>query len=249
MQDYPDKTFIYFDDSRWAYYSLKAMRKKYPEGGYKLMGEVTKKKGKKEENPIEKDKDAVLYVQPLKTYKKPCYRRIGFIYSEDKGSYVLVKKSNFLFILLGILLSMLLIGGIVWVFMNQSVQPKLDPNASAFDAKLERPASWDDSKILVPGYDTLKMSAGSDMVYVALFNPKENPCYFQFKLIMDETGEELFSTGLVPPGSAVTSVKLPSKLEAGIYDITIKISSFSLSDATQNLNGGEVKTKIIAVKE
>ena len=242
-----DKKFQYDKENEWKCYSKKAMKKLYPEGGYKVIGEVISKKGKETENYLTHSNGSQLYIQPLGTYKKLIYRKYGFIRSED-DSFVIVKKNNLLFLLLYLLLLLLLIGGSIWGIRSILNHPDLDPNAKAYEANLERPADWDDSKILIPAYSDLKMYANTDELYVALFNPEKNPCYFKFSLVLDETGETLFETGLVPPGSAVTTVKLPRKFSAGTYPITIRIRSYQLDDYEKEVNGGEVKTDIIALE-
>ena len=79
---------------------------------------------------------------------------------------------------------------------------------------------------------------------ILLLNPEENPCYFSFELILDETGESLFTSKMVEPGKAIQEETLSRALEAGEYDATIKISTYSLDTNTQ-MNGANVKTKLL----
>lgn len=241
-----DKIFTYRGRYKWKYFSKKAMKELFPEGGFKIIGEVIEKPGKNREMPILNKDEKQLFVQPLKTYKKVLYKKIGYIWSEEYQGYVVIKKNNWLVLLLSLLALLLLIGGIYWMLGNG--KPNIDPNASTYESKISRPADMDQSKILIPGYRDWNMEAGTDEVYIALYNPKDNPCYFQFNVILNETGEILFETDLVPPGSAVTTVKLPRNFKKGIYPITLKISSFSLDDYEQKLNGGEVKVNIVALE-
>lgn len=242
-----DLIFRYRNQSDWPCYSKKLMEKMYPEGGYMVIGEVTKKKGKHEDMPIESE-EGILYVQPLKTYKKLLYRRYAYIWNEEQEGYIVVKKSNWLLWLLSLLGSALLIGLIIWGFLNGGGINRIDPNAKDYESNLVRPADFDESKILIPGYNSWHMEAGSDHIYVALLNPKDNPCYFQFTVILDSTGETLFETMLIPPGQAVTDVTLPRSFEKGEYPITVRINSFDLEDEEMPLNGGEVKTKILSIE-
>lgn len=242
-----DKIFTYRGKYKWEYFSKKAMKELFPEGGYKVIGEVIEKTGKNREMPIMNSDEKPLYVQPLKTYKKVLYKRIGYIWSKEYEGYVVIKKNNWLLLLLSLLALLLVIGGIFWLMGNG--KPNIDPNAGAYESTVSRPVDMDQSKILIPGYRDWNMKEGTDEVYIALYNPKDNPCYFQFNVILDETGETLFKTGLVPPGNAVTTVKLPRNFKEGIYPITLKIKTFALNDYEQPLNGGEVKVNIVALKE
>lgn len=124
----------------------------------------------------------------------------------------------------------------------------IDPRASKYKSELKRPESFETSSILVPGYDDWSMKAGTDKVYMALLNPEDNPCYFKFIITRDDNKEVLFKTKLVPPGSALKKIELPYKLKQGIYPITVEIKSYSINDISKEMNGAEVKTRIIAIK-
>ena len=78
---------------------------------------------------------------------------------------------------------------------------------------------------------------------IVLLNPDGNPCYFRFSLILSETDEELYRSGLIPPGMAVTDIELNRALEAGEYALRIRIESFSLSDRSE-MNGADMETKL-----
>ena len=131
-------------------------------------------------------------------------------------------------------------------FLNQS---NIDPESAPFESTIKRPEEMDDSRILIPGYNDWNMVLGTKEISVALFNPEENPCYFKFNVILDETEEVLYETGLIPPGQAVTTVRLPRTLAKGVHPITLKVDSFSLEDETQKYNSGEVKTNIVVLEE
>ena len=219
----------------------------YPEGGYKVIGEVIEKPGKNKDLAIYNEEGKPLFIQPLKTYKKLLYKRLGYIWSEEHQGYILIKKNNWLLLLFSLVGLTLLIGGLLWTFMNMKNGPDIDPGAGDYTSQYTRPADMDENRILIPGYNDWIMEANTDEVYIALFNPEKNPCFFQFDIVLESTGETLFSTKLEPPGKAVTTVKLPRKFKEGTYPITVKISSHSLDDTEEKLNGGEVKTKIIAL--
>lgn len=243
------KTLKYQGNLELSYYSKKEMNEMYSNKRYRVLGEINKKLGSQDDMPLDDGSGNKFYVQRLGTYRKPLYKTDGYYWSEEAQGFVIVKKSNLYNLLVGSILSIILMIGLffgVQFLLNNS---NLDPNAKAFDSEITRPEDMDETRILVPGYNDWNMLAGTDEVYIALYNPDKNPCYFEFSVILDETQEELFKTGLVPPGQAVTTVKLPRTLEKGVYPITVNINSFSIDDESQRLNGGEVKTNIVVYEE
>lgn len=56
-----------------------------------------------------------------------------------------------------------------------------------------------------------------------LGNSPNNTKPIRCQLILDETGEVLFETGVLPVGALVSPIKLNRNLEAGIYDATCMI--------------------------
>ena len=90
------------------------------------------------------------------------------------------------------------------------------------------------------------MEAGSDTVEVPLVNTEGNPCYMKFAVKLKDSGEVLYESVLVPPGKAVPEIRLNRPLEAGTYPVAVEISTFSLDDPEQPLNGAQMGTEITA---
>ena len=89
------------------------------------------------------------------------------------------------------------------------------------------------------------MEAGSDTVEVPLVNTEGNPCYMKFAVKLKDSGEvpyesELFFRQPVP------EICLEPPAEAGTYPVAVEISTFSLDDPTQPLNGAQMGTEITA---
>lgn len=125
----------------------------------------------------------------------------------------------------------------------------IDLRAGKYKPEIEVPEDMDPTKIALPGFEGLVMTAGSDKLYAALWNPERNPCYFKFSLVLKENKEILYESGLVPPGEAITEVTLNRQMEEGKYNILIKMDTFSLEDRTQPLNGGSSETILEVRKE
>ena len=76
---------------------------------------------------------------------------------------------------------------------------------------------------------------------IVLTNPEGNPCYFQFRVTIEETGQELLNSGWVEPGSAIRGIGLDEALGSGDYQLLIQIATGSLNDRSV-MNGGTVRT-------
>ena len=119
---------------------------------------------------------------------------------------------------------------------------EVDKNASEWDgSSLENLNSQQGIKI--PGYGTIYFPADETDVSITLYNPEDNECYFQFELYIDGESEPVASTGAVEPGSAVTEVTLSRPLEAGTYQLDIKINTYTLDGLTP-LNDAVVSTDL-----
>lgn len=97
--------------------------------------------------------------------------------------------------------------------------------------------------IAIPGYDSFHFKAGQSYQTITLHNPAENTCYFKMSLILeDET--VIWTSDLLEPGMAFTSIELSKTLEAGTYsNVKLKYDCYSLKNQAQ-LNGAEIKVTI-----
>lgn len=228
----------------WPCLSPKDMKEKYQNKTYAVIGEIGAKaiKGRTVDIPVGQK---ILKAAPAGTYRTMLYRTYGYI-EVEKDTYLAVKKSNINYILLTACIVLALFIGILW---NTQGNVPLDPNSQDYKGKLQRPENWDANSILIPGFDDLHMNADSDTIYVAFSNPKENPCYFQYTIVLDKTEEIIYTSGLIEPGKAVVKETLNKPFPEGVYPITIKIRSYSLEDYEKELNGGAVQTNLVSLKE
>ncbi|MFV0527802.1 MAG: hypothetical protein ACK5MN_03630 [Lachnospiraceae bacterium] len=119
----------------------------------------------------------------------------------------------------------------------------LDPNAG--EGEQTAPAQGEGSPgIQIPGYPEIPLTAGSANMYVALWNPESNPCYFKFQLILEANNEVLYTSDWVPPGKTISQQTLSRGLEAGEYAAVIWITTASLSEEHYEMNGSKVKTTL-----
>ena len=103
----------------------------------------------------------------------------------------------------------------------------------------------DPSQIMLPGISQITARAGEEHVEHVLFNPEGNPCYFKFHLVRNDTGEELYTSGLVEPGNAVMEFDLTEPLEAGSYEVTVQVETHPVDDPEGEMNQGAIKTTLV----
>lgn len=177
--------------------------------------------------------------------------------SQEKNSQGVTLSKRTLVILLVIVL-LLIAGGIAlglnwhnWfgedepAAVSGAFNPDLDPNAQDWTGEQLEDRSDDAVEgIKIPGYPSITLPADTEDVTVALLNPEGNPCYFTFELVLSDTGEVLYTSGMVAPGKVLTDITLSRPLAAGEYNATIKISTVSLEDGSA-MNGANVETVLV----
>lgn len=223
------------------YYSKKAMKKAYPKGGYILIGGIGE--------GLKETAGTFYYRQEEHDYYTLHYSKLrygisGYICCGD-DIYLALVRSKLRRNLLWLFAILSLLAGITYGIL-QFMDSKLDPNAKDFTPTSDIDIKTDPDHIALPGYGDIKVKAGSDTAYLALWNPPSNPCYFKFTILMGK--EEVFQSGLVAPGKAVTEVKFSKKIEKGEHDIEIQIDTFSLEDSDIKMNSGVVETKVIGIE-
>ncbi|MDY4969134.1 MAG: hypothetical protein SO101_02590 [Lachnospiraceae bacterium] len=151
-------------------------------------------------------------------------------------------------ILTGIIIILCIALGVLW---NKS---NTDSPASGMGLVLDDNASdWEESSddsvskgIQIPGYGTITVKSGAEKMEMSLVNPKENPCYFQFTLIVhtDDGDVTLYQSDLVEPGKAITEFDVRNLPPKGTYQMTVAVNTWSLEDPESAMNGAEVSTTL-----
>ena len=101
--------------------------------------------------------------------------------------------------------------------------------------------------IAIPGWGSIILPAGTLSADVDLFNPEDNRdwYYLTYQLRLKQTGEVLFQTGLIPPGTRCTRVTLNRKLEPGSYDGVMHVQPYYIKDPPAPTNNADLDLKII----
>ena len=243
-EDY-DRTYTLNDKTDLLYFSKKKMKEHNPNHKYIVIGAIGKGLCHHIGEILIDEKTCPYY--PLH-YSKLCYGVNGYIDCGNDEYIAIVEERRMKHFLLFLLAIAILVGLIFGGMSLLKDKLDLDKNISDYRPNVTLPNGSDPNSIAIPGYDAIRMLEETDEMFVALWNPETNPCYFKFTIVLEDTKEVLYESGLVPPGKAITTVKLNKKMKAGTYPILVQMDTFSLEDE-KPLNGGTSKTVIEVVNE
>ena len=170
----------------------------------------------------------------------------GYIPCTDgktQGYVRVVERSAGKIAALLVLLAALVAGGILLYLNTREEGPELDKAAISYEMP-DTMVNTDPESIALPGYSVLTVSNSDGVVHAPLINPKGNTCYFVYTVKLADTGEELYKSGYIEPGSAVPEFELNQELEAGEYDILLEVEAWDIGDYTQALNGGSIEARL-----
>lgn len=102
-------------------------------------------------------------------------------------------------------------------------------------------------EISIPGRTIIELPAGVTEAEIALHNPEDNADYYDlsFTLIIKETREIIFTTGLIPPGYQCSRVTLTEALEKGDYDAILRVQPYLKDEAHTPVNNAELNILLI----
>ncbi len=245
-----ENKILKYDNQKLPYYSKRLTAKRYPEGGYVVVGAV----GSGLKKPIGtvqlEGKEVLVYTNH---YNKITHGIDGYIDCGNNRFLAVVKRAKWRWLLL-LLLAALLALGALWLHQQQDditpeptvgTDPTMDTDALPYEPSNITNQVVDENYIALPGYSEVSMAADTNYMQIALWNPSANTCLFRFSILMDD--EVLYESGLVEPGYAVQEQYLSRSIAEGTYDAVIKIQCYDLEDTTAELNGGEINIKVIAV--
>lgn len=229
--------------------SVKEMKEKYPNGDFKVVGEYIKNKeiDNSEGYEVKLLRGYTKRVRNNGFYKRSFYKVGAYQATETSDEYVAVLKRDYkiAFITLALALLMIIGGYLLW---NMNKGPDIDPSIKDYVSDLKRPDNLDETKILVPGLTKLVMGANTDVLSgTTLFNPDDNPCYFQFTIV-ESNGDVLYESKLVPPGKGVSDAKLNRVVKKGTYKVSIKIKTYDLNNYEAEFNGAEIDSELVALE-
>ena len=146
------------------------------------------------------------------------------------------KENIYIKIIVLIICLIIIVGVVSFYFMQQKDRgPQLDESAIEYTIP-EAPKNEESSEILVPYFSKITTDINGQGQAI-LLNPEGNPCYFVYKLILSDSEEVIYESGLIKPGMAITDWKLNTKLNPGEYGVKLEVETFQLEDITQKANG------------
>lgn len=230
------------EGNTWKYIGLKELHEPPL-----IFGDVTGDKAEKAKHwVIDKEKDAEKKIRVFSYREKLSFFDKYYGYMEvvnEQGieGYLRIRKKSPLKMMIPVcmLVLIIMIGVSIWQ-LYQNDNPLLDETAIAYQMP-NGAKNTDENSILLPGYDVLYLNEKTKQVDVALFNPEGNQCYFRFHIALKDSKKEIYQTGLIKPGTAVTSFTVQENLTSGEYPIIIQVDTIDLEDTDKSLNGGIIE--------
>ena len=130
------------------------------------------------------------------------------------------------------------------VFISEDQIPRAsflmpDEDAAPYEAEWRS----EGKTIAIPVYEDIIGSSESNSAKTELMNPAENDCWFTFRIILSETEDTLYESGMVAPSMCIFDIVLYKALEIGEYPVDLIISSYEL-EARSLLNRISVKLNL-----
>lgn len=128
------------------------------------------------------------------------------------------------------------------------VRLEIDPTAGEYVAP-EPVESSGGEGIAIPGWGSITIPAGATEVTVDFPNPEANAgkYYLSFELRLKDSGEVLYTSGLVEPGLHIQRITLSRALEAGTYAAVIHVQPYKMDEAQTATNNADMETELIVV--
>ncbi len=115
----------------------------------------------------------------------------------------------------------------------------IDPNASQIVGSGSTPeVNIDEIKYI--NYESMSVIFGSREANICIINPTENSVNFVVSIVL-ESGEEIYRSGILPPGYELRGVELNKTLGIGVYEAEIVYSAYDGSGNEVSRTSFEVK--------
>lgn len=181
--------------------------------------------------------------------KRKCRRTVGYVKGGDGGFYAMTAPQLLPFLFL-LLLSILLLFFLLSVVFNRPVDnpwnPEIDPgiHGTLPDNGMDN----GNQSIKINGFTDWSLPAGeTENLPILLENPKGNPCYFTFSIILSD-GAVLYESKQIPPGSRVSFITINKPLSEGNYAAELVIRTNDIRTGAP-MNSAKSKIIIHAVNE
>lgn len=233
-----------------TYYSKKEMKDLYPAGGFKVVGQLCKGKkviGACESGGVQED--------VYRTSKMPHTVIKGYVSVGNDSYLAVVKDVLLLWILLCLFICLLVVGAglLIKHFVPANAEPEttrpllvLDDNAVYGEGELttNEHVETKGRKIKINGVPTMTLKANTLEQNFVFSNPEGNPCYFIVEVVLESTGEVIYTSNLLPPGYSISHFTLNRALAPGQYKAVVHFKTYSFDKEQRPLNKMDSKTTI-----
>lgn len=248
----PDAKRAYKDDSGgfFHYVNDNELQGMYPNGGFRVFSDLhVHENSEAQDYLVGADTELGLY--PYRGKQSWMKRTVGYIPVKDEN-----EEEGFVRIIgnawqrpLLLILALLICGGIflsgVW-FAQKDEVPGLDKTAVSYH--IEGVKNTDKDSILLPGLSVFNSKEDDTHVKAVLMNPEGNGCYFKYTIKLKDTGEVLYTSGLIKPGKAVTEFDLKKKLKAGKYPVLVVVETNDLKNPAIMYNAGNIDAQLVVTQ-
>lgn len=158
-------------------------------------------------------------------------------------------KSKWLFVVIAVLL--IVISIMTLMLIKQPSKDVAESNGVIYEpnttAGQQVQAGTDLPGVAIPGWSAIKLPTNTLEAEVSLHNPEENAGNYdlEFSLKLADTGEVVFTTGLVKPGYKCSKVTLNRKLEKGEYNAEMLVQPYLQDTAQTPLNNAKMEILLI----
>lgn len=234
-----------------SYYKKKEMDTLYPAGGFSVCGQVGEGR-----NILGECVSGEAVEKVYRTSKMPHTVIKGYIRVGENDFIAVVSDVLFLWIIL-ILLLLALMAAAGLLIHSAVTASGPEPDTTTPPGVVDSNAQLGEGEISVPdkietkgrdikinGIPQMNLKADTVEQNFVFSNPEGNPCYFQIEIVLDDTGEVVYTSNLVPPGYSISRFKLTRPLDAGEYKATVKFNCRSFDKEQRKLNSFASKTTI-----
>jgi hypothetical protein len=89
------------------------------------------------------------------------------------------------------------------------------------------------SNIIFPSIDdVIILDDDSRDIAIEIYNDEGNPCWFVFEIVLEDTGEVVYTSEFLAPGTRVETVTLTMSFEKSEYNVILNIRAYDFNDLT-----------------
>lgn len=152
-------------------------------------------------------------------------------------------KKNFIILLMLLIIIGLIFGSKAFDYLQSEKQRGTAINQAGYlgeqnDRLISEESSDSGSCFTIAGYGKIELKEGDTAAKINLINPEENEGLFflQFEIILSETGELLYTTDLLEPGTEIKDINFAHGFDKGDYEAVIKVTPVMIDDPEVKCN-------------